>query len=99
MKSVSECYMGIGIAALKTGKRLIRESAAVNALLGGHELDSVSAARGRLMKLARRSAASAAVQAMLRPTPRRATRYWRSEERRVGKECVSTCSSRWSPYH
>src|SRR3546814_12932082 len=30
--------------------------------------------------------------------------YWypalpRSEERRVGKECVSTCSSRWSPYH
>src|SRR3546814_14851793 len=24
---------------------------------------------------------------------------WRSEERRVGKECVSTCRSRWSPYH
>src|SRR3546814_10993310 len=23
----------------------------------------------------------------------------RSEERRVGKECVSTCSSRWSPFH
>src|SRR3546814_150217 len=41
------------------------------------------------------------------PTGRR---YWRlkyryagkekrSEERRVGKECVSTCRSRWSPYH
>src|SRR3546814_3092555 len=28
---------------------------------------------------------------------RRSTR--RSEERRVGKECVSTCRSRWSPYH
>src|SRR3546814_5002571 len=31
-------------------------------------------------------------------------KYWltalaRSEERRVGKECVSTCRSRWSPYH
>src|SRR3546814_14242621 len=25
--------------------------------------------------------------------------YPRSEERRVGKECVSTCRSRWSPYH
>src|SRR3546814_16973679 len=25
--------------------------------------------------------------------------YQRSEERRVGKECVSTCRSRWSPYH
>src|SRR3546814_15557175 len=23
----------------------------------------------------------------------------RSEERRVGKECVSTCRSRWSPYN
>src|SRR3546814_3831220 len=25
-------------------------------------------------------------------------RVFRSEERRVGKECVSTCRSRWSPY-
>src|SRR3546814_18230135 len=24
---------------------------------------------------------------------------WSSEERRVGKECVSTCRSRWSLYH
>src|SRR3546814_3819762 len=29
----------------------------------------------------------------------RARRVIRSEERRVGKECVSTCRSRWSPYH
>src|SRR3546814_12662157 len=33
----------------------------------------------------------------------RPVRKWleddRSEERRVGKECVSTCRSRWSPYH
>src|SRR3546814_1382494 len=28
-----------------------------------------------------------------------AARGSRSEERRVGKECVSTCRSRWSPYH
>src|SRR3546814_3987909 len=41
-------------------------------------------------------------------SPRRVVRFgiedrWgesaRSEERRVGKECVSTCRSRWSPYH
>src|SRR3546814_8359553 len=39
------------------------------------------------------------------PASRRKTRVmafldqwiWRSEERRVGKECVSTCRSRWSP--
>src|SRR3546814_8113331 len=30
---------------------------------------------------------------------RRAPPQDRSEERRVGKECVSTCRSRWSPYH
>src|SRR3546814_12551135 len=29
----------------------------------------------------------------------RAACHIRSEERRVGKECVSTCRSRWSPYH
>src|SRR3546814_5472228 len=29
----------------------------------------------------------------------REAKGWRSEERRVGKECVSTCRSRWSPYH
>ena len=25
--------------------------------------------------------------------------HYRSEERRVGKECTSWCRSRWSPYH
>ena len=28
-----------------------------------------------------------------------ADRNWRSEERRVGKECYALCRSRWSPYH
>ena len=27
------------------------------------------------------------------------TKQWRSEERRVGKECNQVCRSRWSPYH
>src|SRR3546814_7841575 len=31
--------------------------------------------------------------------PKRLRDGIRSEERRVGKECVSTCRSRWSPYH
>src|SRR3546814_14492479 len=30
--------------------------------------------------------------------PRAAAPHTRSEERRVGKECVRTCRSRWSPY-
>src|SRR3546814_20610035 len=35
----------------------------------------------------------------LRDGSRRVTNVTRPEERRVGKECVSTCRSRWSPYH
>src|SRR3546814_17701142 len=31
--------------------------------------------------------------------PRAGVEAVRSEERRVGKECVGTCRSRWSPYH
>src|SRR3546814_19500151 len=34
-----------------------------------------------------------------RDVPQKLSRAKRSEERRVGKECVSTCRSRWSPYH
>src|SRR3546814_4709678 len=44
--------------------------------------------------LLRRALGDGALLAGLRP--RHAAR---SEERRVGKECVSTCRSRWSPYH
>src|SRR3546814_20537430 len=36
---------------------------------------------------------------LLVPNAGRVTLAGRSEERRVGKECVSPCSSRWSPEH
>src|SRR3546814_11508229 len=32
-------------------------------------------------------------------SPVKSSAQTRSEERRVGKDCVSTCRSRWSPYH
>src|SRR3546814_12199377 len=41
--------------------------------------------------------------AMTWTSPKTLVLQWRnenrSEERRVGKECVSTCRYRWSPYH
>src|SRR3546814_10342045 len=37
--------------------------------------------------------------AVLLPVNYRLAAAERSEERRVGKECVSTCRSRWSPFH
>src|SRR3546814_12710799 len=46
------------------------------------------------------------IYAAARAVPPMRERRWgrlltvaRSEERRVGKACVSTCRSRWSPYH
>src|SRR3546814_15022424 len=63
--------------------------------------------RGELDKLIERSTEEVAAQtkAQVRapqesrqPHPSH-YREERSEERRVGKECVSTCRSRWSPYH
>src|SRR3546814_6792076 len=39
------------------------------------------------------------LDAMASTARRGRKRRWRSEERRVGKACVSKCRSRWSPYH
>ena len=38
-------------------------------------------------------------KAVRRTRSRRVIREARSEERRVGKECLRLCRSRWSPYH
>src|SRR3546814_14881787 len=46
-----------------------------------------------------RDRAVALAQRLSRTGVERGARVARSEERRVGKECVSTCRSRRSPYH
>src|SRR3546814_13165657 len=40
-----------------------------------------------------------AVRRVVEAAPDLGIEVLRSEERRVGKECVRTCRSRWSPYH
>src|SRR3546814_20754608 len=67
-----------------------REDAAQNGIAFGFELIEVpalgeGAAHGRLLPACRCAADCLCIA--------------RSEERRGGKECVSTCRSRWSPYH
>ena len=48
--------------------------------------------------LAQAGRAQPAIESIAKPSPDE-TRVKRSEERRVGKECVLSCRSRWSPYH
>src|SRR3546814_5660921 len=56
-------------------------------------IDAMQVQAMALAQARRRQTERAAIDAALRRIDER------SEERRVGKECVSTCRSRWSPYH
>src|SRR3546814_6487008 len=61
-------------------------------------LDRFEVGRGKdAVELGDRAAAVEAVPGIDEPVM--LAEIGRSEERRVGKECVSTCRSRWSPYH
>src|SRR3546814_2939055 len=68
----------------------VRGEAAVPAALCGARGDGGRRLSHQEMGRPRRSAQGGRSGACRRPGPR-------SEERRVGKECVSTCRSRWSP--
>src|SRR3546814_14283032 len=63
-------------------------------LVAGLDADHADVLAGRLGAVAR-----AAGDRQLHLGRRPGAPHERSEERRVGKECVSTCRSRWSPYH
>ena len=56
-------------------------------------------ARERARERARGSARAAGRSAALECCSARTRSPARSEERRVGKECLRLCRSRWSPYH
>src|SRR3546814_1037716 len=58
---------------------------------GRRDRDALARIEERILRGAEKVAAAAIDDAVRRAI--------RSEERRVGKECVSTCRSRWSPNH
>src|SRR3546814_14311029 len=66
-----------------------------------HGRDPVAAAAEQFKLDDRQVAALEALRQRLaeRRSESRGQRDGRSDERRVGKECVSTCRSRWSPSH
>ena len=102
--------LGRSGSAVVTGAVGVGKSSLVAAALG--RLQDVG--RPTVVVRATRSTASIPFGAFARWVPERlaSTRDWlgvlqgtaaelvgRSEERRVGKECLSVCRSRWSPYH
>ena len=75
------------------------------ARLRGGDCTAVDATRAALAQIER---LNPAIRAWVHVAPELALRQAeaadrklaaRSEERRVGKECVTQCRSRWSPYH
>src|SRR3546814_17880146 len=96
---LSPCAMagpaGLAVAALELTKVARLLPAALLSPLPGQPVQSpVAWADARDLM-----AVSAANVAEYRFAAARGLSRARSEERRVGKECVSTCRSRWSPYH
>src|SRR3546814_19716512 len=72
------------------------------AILGNLPMGVSRAVEGERLRQARESEMAQSIEeidAVAEARVHLAMPEHRSEERRVGKECVSTCRSRWSPYH
>src|SRR3546814_14335164 len=82
-------------AAVKAREGLTAETYALYGHSGGAQFVHRYILAGGGPHMGRAVSANAGSYAM--PDP--AVAWPRSEERRVGKECGSTCRSRWSPYH
>src|SRR3546814_18836374 len=80
-------------SVLEQQERLVEAEAMLAALESESGDPELPAVRAHVLdKLGRADEARAIQQRLTEIEPR-------SEERRVGKECVGTCRSRWSPYH
>src|SRR3546814_11822925 len=111
MKSIKTVGV-VGAGAMGRGIAQIAAQAGLDVLLFDLNAQAIEAARENLQQMWGKLAAKGklseqqAAESLARvaacsdlQTMSRADLVVRSEERRVGKECVSTCRSRWSPYH
>src|SRR3546814_15618484 len=92
-------WTGIPVDKMLEGERekLLAMEDSLRASVIGQE-DAIVAIANAVRRARRPAGSESANRLLSLPRPHR-RRKDRSEERRVGKECVSTCRSRWSPYH
>src|SRR3546814_20827411 len=101
-QAIGTCGQGFGELGHAPARKFVRVGHAAHhkpAIAIGHETKLIAGAikflRGKRSPLACGKPLGPGVESNLVDEVDR----YRSEERRVGKECVSTCRSRWSPYH
>src|SRR3546814_13014196 len=91
LPSVTETFGNVTLEAMACGLPVVAARATGSASIVKHGQTGYLVAPGSITGFADH------LQHYCRDTGLRAEH--RSEERRVGKECVSTCRSRWSPLH
>src|SRR6059058_6694881 len=94
--------LGARVRAWRARRGMTRKQLAADSGLSERFLADVETGKGNVSINSLEAAARAlniTIIELLQDAPRPAlARVHRSEERRVGKECVTTCRSRWSPY-
>src|SRR3546814_8028968 len=81
------------------GRGAVVNVASIVGLFGGGSSTAYSSSKGALINLTKTMARALAPMIRVNVVWPGFIATRRSEERRVGKECVSTCRSRWSPVH
>src|SRR3546814_20040816 len=95
MAAYAELLLGEVARYTVVWERIIRPSGIPIELIAWKQLLAMTSAVG----LARPTSSAARITSLLAMKSGSSPPSIRSEERRVGKECVSTCRSRWSPVH
>src|SRR3546814_11958109 len=80
----------------EAAKKILKDSVAIPTVEGRGKVPELAAYYAGVLKAAGYADADIEITPMGETATFAAT--LKSEERRVGKECVSTCRSRWSPY-
>src|SRR3546814_11399681 len=84
---------------LVRSQQTVEDVAYMKAMIPHHSIAIMTSERSKIRDPRVRKLADGIIDAQVREIDEMKSLIARSEESRVGKECVSKCRSRWSPYH